>query len=476
MTRKEFIRALTLGTVGAFVLPKLNAMNFKQPFTRTDFGPDFKWGVATASYQIEGAVEEDGKGISIWDTFTATQKSKIKDGASGAVACDFYHRYKEDIALAASLGFNTFRFSISWTRILPNGVGEINQVGIDFYKKVCDCCRENGLEPWVTLYHWDLPQVLEEKGGWTNRSIIDWFSEYTEVVTQALKEKVKCWMILNEPLSFTSFGYMIGIHAPGKKSLNSFLAAVHHAAICQSEGGRIVRKNVPDAKIGTCLSCSPIEPETQSARDIRAARRLNALMNKLFIEPSLGMGYPVTDFTLLEKMDTYILPGDKEKLPFKFDFIGLQHYFRVVGRHSYLMPYLWANQQTPQERKADTTEMGWEIYPEGIYLSLKQFAQYPIKELIVTEGGCAFNDSLTPEGKVHDEKRITYFKKYLEQVLRAKNEGINVTGYLAWTLMDNFEWAEGFRPRFGLVYLENSSLKRYIKDSGYWFRNFLQEY
>lgn len=474
MTRNDFIRILALGTAGAFVLPKLKAMSFQTPFSRASFGSNFHWGVATAAYQIEGAIDEDEKGVSIWDTFTYTQNSKIKDRSNGSLACDFYHRYKDDIALAASLGFNTFRFSIAWTRILPMGTGDVNTKGIQFYKDVCDCCRENGLEPWVTLYHWDLPQALEDRGGWTNRSIIDWFAEYTEVVTKALSDKVKYWMILNEPLSFTSFGYMIGIHAPGHKSLSQFLAAAHHACMCQSVGAKIVRKNILAAKIGTCLSCSPIQPETQSARDIRAARRLNALMNKLFIEPSLGMGYPMVDFPLLEKMNAYILPGDMETMRFDFDFIGLQHYFRVVGRYSLLMPYLWANQQTPQERGAETTEMGWEIYPEGIYQSLKQFAQYPIKELIVTEGGSAFNDILAADGKVHDEKRITYFQKYLEQVLRAKNEGVNVTGYLAWTLMDNFEWAEGFRPRFGLVYLDNQTQKRFVKDSGFWFQKFLQ--
>jgi beta-glucosidase len=473
MTRNEFLRTLTLGTIGVFVLPKLKAAPLQQPFTRADFGANFKWGVATAAYQIEGASKVDGKGVSIWDTFTSEHKSRIKDGSTGDVACDFYHRYKEDIALAASMGFNTFRFSISWARILPKGIGEVNANGIAFYKDVCDCCREHGLEPWITLYHWDLPQVLEDLGGWTNRAVIDWFSEYTDVVTKALADKAKCWMILNEPLSFTSFGYMIGIHAPGHRSLNKFLASVHHACMCQSVGAQIVRRNILDAKIGTCLSCSPIEPKSQSARDLRAARRLDAMMNRLFMEPSLGMGYPVADFPLLEKMKPFILEGDMEQLPFAFDFIGLQHYFRVVGKHSYFIPYLWANQESPQDRKVETTEMGWEIYPEGIYKSLKQFSKYPIKELVVTEGGCAFHDELTADGRVHDEKRIKYFQHYLKEVLRAKNEGINVTGYLVWTLMDNFEWAEGFRPRFGLIYLNNNTQERYIKDSGYWFQQTL---
>ena len=438
-------------------------------FTNEHFGNDFYWGTATSAFQIEGAWDADGKGASIWDHFTS-KKGKVKDTSDAKIATDFYNRYKSDLRLLKELNFKNYRFSISWPRILPEGTGKVNQKGIDFYNDIINTCLELGIEPWITLYHWDLPLSLEEQGGWPNRKMIDWFSAYCEVCTNAFGDRVKHWIVLNEPAGFTTLGYLAGMHAPGKTNLNYYLAAVHHVCLCQAEAGRIIRRNVKESHIGNSLSCSYTIPLKTSGRHKRAASRLDVMLNRLFIEPSLGMGYPFKDLPLLKKMEKYIQPGDMEKLNFDFDFIGLQNYFKVIAKPS-LIPYIWANRVKPDDR-AEMTVMGWGVDPEGIYNIIMQFARYPVKEIIITENGAAFPDFLT-NGAVHDLQRINFYKRYLHQVLRAKNEGANVKGYFAWTFIDNFEWAEGYHPRFGLVYNDFQTQVRTVKDSGLWFKNFL---
>lgn len=454
------------------------AANLEIPETgilsKKDFGVDFKWGTATAAFQVEGAVAEHGRGASIWDTFTR-QKGKIKNGHHAEIACDFYNSYESDLELVKELGFKEFRFSISWSRILPDGVGKVNEMGIDFYNRVIDKCIALDIEPWITLYHWDLPQALEDRGGWKNREIIKWFSEYVSICADAFGGKVRNWIILNEPMAVAGLGYTTGMHAPGKKGLFNFLPVVHHLAMCQAEGGRIVRDMVPDACIGTALSCSHVQPFTQSARDIRAAKRADAIMNRLFLEPCLGLGYPVDAFPFLKGISKFMLEGDAEKLAFDFDFIGLQNYFRVIVRHSYFAPVLWLEEVSARKRNVPLTAMGWEVAPDGMYEILKQFSQYPnIPEIIVSENGAAFEDILE-NGEVKDQKRIRFFEEYLANILKAKNEGVKIGGYLAWSLLDNFEWAEGYGPRFGLVYVNYENQERIIKDSGKWFARFLKE-
>ncbi len=318
MNRRQAVRFLTMaGTV----LPQLPAYAFRKMFSpafnRNDFGKDFKWGVSTSAFQTEGAYDADGKGKSIWDTFTE-QPGKIKIGENARTASDFYHRYNEDISLIHDLGFDAFRFSLAWTRILPNGSGPVNQKGIDFYNKVIDACLALNIEPWVTLYHWDLPLVLEDKGGWTNHDILERFREYTDVCTSRFGDRVKNWMILNEPMAFTALGYMLGIHAPGKKGLKSFLAATHHAALCQAEGGRIARANVIDGNIGTTFSCSPIHPLRNTKHDLIAVEKFDAIVNRLFIEPSLGLGYPTDSVPALKRIEKYYKEGDEKRLEFDF--------------------------------------------------------------------------------------------------------------------------------------------------------------
>ncbi|MEY4539766.1 MAG: hypothetical protein RLZZ306_1523 [Bacteroidota bacterium] len=445
-------------------------------FSKNAFGKDFVWGVAMASFQNEGGWNLDGKGESIWDRFS-NKKNKIKDRQNAQISCDFYHRFEEDILIAKSLNFNTFRFSFSWSRILPDGIGKVNYAGLEFYHQVIDCCLENGLEPFVTLYHWDLPQMLEDRGGWTNREIINWFSDYCEVVTREFSSKVKNWMVLNEPAGFVGLGYMTGYHAPGRMGMGNFLPAIHHATMCQAQGGRIIRKNIPDAVIGTTFSCSFIEPFSQNVKDIQAAKRTDALLNRMFLEPALGLGYPVEDLPFLNKMmRKYVQEGDMEKLAFDFDFIGLQNYFKVVVKNAWWMPYLGASEVKPHKRNVkELTDMGWEISPDGIYQILNQLSQYQgIRQIIITENGAAFKDVLE-EGNINDKDRVTFYKSYLEHVLKAKEAGVKVNGYMAWTLTDNFEWTEGYKPKFGLVHVDFETQKRTLKRSGKWFREFLGE-
>ncbi|MEO6901962.1 MAG: GH1 family beta-glucosidase [Bacteroidia bacterium] len=440
---------------------------------KKEFGDDFKWGISTAAYQIEGAHQLDGKGASIWDTFS-NKKGKIFNNHCGNEACDFYNRYEKDLHLMHFLNIPNFRFSLSWSRIMPFGVGSVNQKGVDFYNRLIDAALELNITPWVTLYHWDLPQKLENKGGWTNREILNWFTEYVALCAKKFGDRVNHWMVMNEPMVFTGAGYFLGIHAPGKKGLINFIPAVHHAALCQSEGARVLKSILPKAEVGTTFSCSHLEPYTTHSKDILATQKVDALINRLFIEPALGLGYPMADLKLLDRIYTYFKPNDEKLLPFDFDFIGIQNYTREIVTHSYFVPLLNAKIIKADKRRVPITLMNWEIYPSATYHILKKYNAYPqIRKLIVTENGAAFIDSVV-DGKIEDINRTTYIKNHLKEVLRAKKEGVKVEGYFVWTFTDNFEWAEGFHPRFGLVYTNFKTQERIIKASGYWYKNFLQ--
>ncbi len=440
--------------------------------TKNDFGDNFSWGVSTAAYQIEGGHNKDGKGNSIWDEFTK-KKNKIANNENGNIACDFFNRYASDISLLHAMNIPNFRFSISWSRILPDGIGTVNEKGIDFYNRVIDFCLELGIVPWVTLYHWDLPQALEEKGGWTNREIIHWFSNFVEVCVKRFGDRVTHWMVLNEPMVFTGAGYFLGVHAPGKKGLVNFLAAAHHAAMCQAQGGRIIRALHSNHQIGTTFSFSHIEAIKPIPKNELAAKRVDALLNRLFIEPLMGLGYPVNDLPFLNRIEKFIQQDDWQQLPFEMDFIGVQNYTREIVKYDYFIPFIHANIVKATKRKVECTEMNWEVYPEAIYHILKKVNEYKkVKEIIVTENGAAFKDSLIM-GEINDVKRSDYLKDHLAQVARAKKEGINVNGYFVWTFLDNFEWAEGYRPRFGLVHIDFATQKRTIKSSGLWYQSFI---
>ncbi len=446
---------------------------FRFDLRKNDFGDDFVWGVSTAAYQIEGAHNFDDKGESIWDRFT-TKKGAIFQGQHGQIACDFHSRYREDILMMKALKIPNFRFSISWSRLLPNGQGPISQAGLDFYNKVIDFCLECGITPWITLYHWDLPQALQDQGGWTNRDILSWFGNYVRLCTRHFGDRIQHWIILNEPMVFTGAGYFLGVHAPGHKGLKNFLPAVHHAALCQAIGGRIVRSELHYANIGTTFSCSHITPFSNRKKDVLASQKADALLNRLFIEPSLGLGYPSENIKILERIERYQRPEDEKNLIFEFDFIGIQNYTREVVKHSYTVPYLQSKIVKATQRKVRTTLMDWEIYPPSIYEMISKFNAYPnIKKIIITENGAAFEDNVT-QGAIHDHERRLFLQAYLLQVHRAKMEGMEVSGYFAWTFTDNFEWAEGYFPRFGLVYVDFQDQRRIVKASGRWYSEFLK--
>ena len=439
---------------------------------KNQFGKDFLWGVSTAAFQIEGAHDSDGKGSSIWDVFTS-QKGKIKNGHHAITTCDFYNNYQDDIGLIKELNIPNFRFSISWPRIMPTGVHPINQAGIDYYNKIIDSLLASGIEPWITLYHWDLPHDLEVKGGWTNRESVSWFKDYVEVCVQYFGDRVKNWMVINEPSVFTGAGYFLGIHAPGKKGITNYLKAMHHVTLATSAGAKIIRERISNANIGTTFSCTHIEPATESSKDVEAAKRVDTLLNRTFIEPILGLGYPQKDLPVLKKLNNYILEDDLKNLDFDFDFIGLQCYTREVVKSSMLIPYIGAELVSAEKRNVIATDMGWEVYPPAMYHILKKFNEYDgIRKIIVTENGAAFPDTVQ-NGKVHDIKRTHFIQDNLEQILKAKQDGLNVDGYFVWTLTDNFEWAEGYNARFGLIHVDFETQKRTIKNSGLWFKDFL---
>ncbi len=437
------------------------------------FSDSFAWGVATAAYQIEGNNKGGMKGDSIWDTFVR-KKRKIFQGHDGSITCDFYNRYAKDISLMARLNIPNFRFSISWSRIFNEGRGDLNTHGIDFYNRVIDYCLELNITPWVTLYHWDLPQALQEKGGWVNRDIVEWFTDYTASCIKTFGDRVHHWMVLNEPLVFTGAGYFYGVHAPGKKGLGNFLAAAHHAALCQAAGARTIKSLHDKAVVGTTFSTSYVQPvDDSSLKHVAAASRVDALLNRLFLEPLLGLGYP-KEIKLLRRIEKYMKGDDEKNLAFHMDFIGVQNYTREIVSHTAFVPFMKAKIVSPQKRKVEATLMNWEVYPEAIYQVLKKFSKYEnIPPLVITENGAAFQDELI-NNEVPDHKRVQFLQDNLKQVLRAKDEGVNVSGYFVWTLLDNFEWAAGYHPRFGLVYVDFKTQVRTIKASGYWYSKFLQ--
>jgi len=429
--------------------------------------------VAIAAAQNEGAYTVDGKGLSIWDNFSRRQ-GKIKAGAKPSAACDFYHRYKDDLLLVKALGFKVFRFSIAWTRIIPDGTGKVNRDGILFYHRLIDECLKLGLVPFVTLYHWDLPAALEKEGGWTSVFLPKWFARFVTICAEEFGHKVKNWIVLNEPFGFTSLGYMLGKHAPGKTGLRNFLPAIHNASLVQAEGGHILRNLVPSAYIGTSFSCSEVIPYSEKEEDLKAANRADILLNRLFIEPVLGMGYPREPFKFLEKLELHNKSWKyRERMKFDFDFIGLQNYFPLVIRYNALIPIIQASEVKASSRNVPRTSLGWEINPQSFYRLLKRFGSYKgVKEIIVTENGAAFRDKVSSDG-IYDQERIDYFQGHLKALLKARQESVPIKGYFAWTLMDNFEWAEGYNARFGLIHVDFKTQLRTIKHSGFWFRDLL---
>ena len=431
--------------------------------TTRAFPSDFVWGAATAAYQVEGAATEDGRGESIWDRFSATP-GKVVNGHTGAVACDTYHRYAEDIGLMRSLGIGAFRLSVAWPRILPEGRGRVNQAGLDFYDRLVDDSLANGLDPYVTLYHWDLPQVLEDRGGWPARETVEAFTEYTEVVVSRLGDRVRHWITQNEPWVASWLGYGLGLHAPGRKSDSDALAAGHHILVAHGRAAEVLRREAPASEVGIAIDLVPMYPFSDNEADVEAAHREDGFRNRWFLEPVLGRGYPED---MLERYDE-ILPtiedGDMDTIAAPLDFLGINYYTRSVVRASV--------GEVPAEG-AEHTEMGWEVYPDGLYRLLVHLQTvYEPPELYITENGAAFADA-RENGRVADSRRVSYLEGHLDAVVAAIAEGVPVRGYFLWSLLDNFEWAFGYSRRFGIVYVDFDTLERVPKDSFTWYRDFI---
>lgn len=444
------------------------------------FPKGFSWGAATAAYQIEGAWKEDGKGESIWDRFTHTP-GKIKHGHNGDVACDSYHRWREDLALMRAMNLNSYRFSISWPRIQPAGVGAANPKGTDFYSRIVDALLEAHIRPMVTLYHWDLPQALEDAGGWPNRDLAGRYADYVQLVAQALGDRVSDWMLFNEPDAFVDLGYLDGSHAPGRKSFLDFLRATHVVNLAQGAGFRALKALRPSARVGTAFSMSPCEAATDSQADTLAAARAHAIMNAWFLEPALRGRYP-DPFTFLPETAMGIKSGDMEKTRAPLDFIGINLYYRTIvsapgpaERATHPLDWLFPVKMAGGEQ-GTKTDIGWEVWPKALYDMVARVTRdYNRPALEITESGCAYNDGLDAGGLINDTRRIDYHRQYLAALARTMAEGADVRGYHAWSLMDNFEWAEGYGQRFGLAYVDFKTQKRTIKESGKWYAKVVEE-
>ncbi|HUJ94611.1 MAG TPA: GH1 family beta-glucosidase [Terriglobales bacterium] len=438
------------------------------------FPQDFWWGTATAAYQIEGAWNEDGKGESIWDRFAHTS-GKIKNGDNGDVACDHYHRYREDIALMRSLNLNSYRFSIAWPRIQPSGAGPSNTRGLDFYRRLLDGLLEAKIRPLVTLFHWDLPQALENAGGWPNRETADRFADYVTIVARALGDRISDWILLNEAVVFTTDGYLTGTKAPGRKSLPATLRATHTANLAQGKGFRALKAARPRARVGSAFSMSACEPASGSEEDKLAAERAHRFRNLWFLEPALSGRYPEA-FSIFPSSLMGMKSGDLDQMRAPLDFIGINLYDRtVVSAPSAVArpfnPQLWL---LPAKMERGTqgprTDFGWEVWPQALYDTVMRITRDCHRPVIeITENGCSYGDVPAPDGAIHDQRRIDFHRGYLAELARAIKDGADVRGYHAWSLMDNFEWNDGYGQRFGLVYVDFKTQQRKIKESGKWF-------
>jgi beta-glucosidase len=452
---------------------KANLMSATLPtVVRSDFAKDFMWGCSTSSYQIEGASEVDGRVESIWDRFSA-QPGNISDGSSGKIACDHYHRWPEDLDIARDIGFNAYRFSIAWPRIFSEKGAKPNQKGIDFYSRMVDGMLERGLQPWVTLYHWDLPQVLQDKGGWNERDTVAQFVKYADVMSHHLGDRVKNWITHNEPWCTAMHGNWDGMHAPGNKDFKTALQVCHHVLLSHGLAIPVIKANVPDAKVGLALSLHPVSAASDAQDDIDATVRHDGLRNRWFLDPLHGKGYPEDIWQLCGSDAPVVEPGDLAAIATPVDFMGVNYYFPEVIAN--------APENTPLRTKVvvmpdrERTAFGWEVAPEGMATLLKRIVRdYQPAPIYITENGSTYEDVLEDDGSINDVERRNYFIRHLAVLRDVIAEGVLVRGYFAWSLMDNFEWAEGYKRRFGMVHVDFDTQKRSVKSSGRWYADFLQ--
>ena len=467
---------------------------------RLTFPKDFTWGVAASAHQIEGAWNEDGKGPSIWDTFNHT-RGKIANGETGDVAIDHYHRYKEDVALMAELGIQAYRFSIAWTRILPEGRGRVNPKGLAFYDRLVDELLKRRIEPYACLFHYDLPQALQDEGGWPKRETAFRFAEYAGVVAARLTDRVGTIITHNEPWVPAIVGYLAGMHAPGLRSPAAGFKALHHLLLSHGLAAEAIRASArKPVKIGIVLNLNPIHPARDSKADRDAARRMDAFLNRVVLDPLLKGTTPMQEAAVGKLISSGLIkPGDLEKIR-TGDLLGINYYTRTVAKYDPKFPVIAAAMVQPQGNEYSGM---WEIYPEGLYeIILRVWNDYfrkpsppsrakptrseaegalpkgegrSLPELMVTENGVPVPDGLDSDGRVRDERRIRYIKNHIFQVHRAIKAGVPIKGYFVWSILDNFEWNLGYGPRFGLVYVDFKTLKRTVKDSGRWFAQVIKD-
>ncbi len=444
------------------------------------FPTGFAWGTATASYQIEGAVHEGGRTPSIWDTFSHTP-GKVARDENGDVAVDHYHRYPQDVALLADLGVTHYRFSLAWPRLQPDARGGINPEGLAFYHRLIDELLAHEIQPWITLYHWDLPQPLEDAGGWPARDTAYRFAEYAELAHGALHDRVKYWTTLNEPWCSSFLGYASGRHAPGRQEPAAALAAVHHLLLGHGLAVQAMRAADPASELGITLNLTPVEPASGSAADADAARRVDLVSNRIFLDPLLHGTYPAdlaADVAAVSDLG-FVQDGDAEVIAAPIDVLGINYYTRTVVRatdgqgapHPDAAAWVGSEHSVePVKRGFPTTEMGWEIDAPGLYDVLTRVQrEYGPKPLYVTENGAAFDDTVAADGTVPDADRIAYLDGHFRAARQAIDDGVDLRGYFVWSLLDNFEWAAGYAKRFGLVHVDYDTQVRTVKDSGRWF-------
>jgi beta-glucosidase len=442
---------------------------------------EFIYGAASSAFQIEGACDIDGKGLSVWDEFSH-RKKKISDKSTADIACNHYTLYKDDIRLMKEIGLDSYRFSLSWPRILPEGEGKVNRKGIDFYKKLVDSLLENDIEPFITVFHWDLPLALQKKyKGFENRQMSSIFGDFVEIAVKELGDRVSNWITINEPFEYSCFGHFLGSHAPGRKSLWAYFRVMHNLLRAHGIGMKIIKDLLPRSNCGITVSMTPIHPKSDSQKDNWSAMIANQFINHITLSPLFKGEYPRELWKQMKFFQPEIEDGDMELISEPADFIGLNVYSREFAVYKWYIPFLktWLIEESVPEREfvkdnIQYTSMGWEVYPDCIYESLKVIKdEYGNPPVYVTENGAAFTDEVS-NGRVADTKRINYLEKHIAKVSQAYNEGSDVRGYFVWSLMDNFEWAEGLSKRFGLIYVDFNNQQRIIKESGYWYRDFIK--
>ena len=437
------------------------------------FPPGFVWGAATSAYQIEGSPHADGKGESIWDRFVRIP-GRVADATTGDIACDHYRRDREDVRYMARLGLDAYRFSVAWTRVMPTGTGPVNTAGLDFYDRLVDDLLAHGIAPWVTLYHWDLPQALEDRGGWPAPETAAAFVDFADAVTRRLGDRVGHWMTVNEPWEIGFLGYGLGVHAPGRSDLAAALAAIHTVLVAHGRAVDVIRANAAGARVGLALDLVTCYPDRETPADRAASHKMDGHFNRWFLEPLSGNGYPADIVELYGAAMPAVEEADPAIIAAPLDFIGLNYYYSNwvrSGPGSNVVERRLAAEIVPPHVE-DLTGMGWAVHPQGFEAALARLATtFPGREIVVTESGAAYPDHGLRHGRIDDRERIRYHASYLQALRGAILEGVPVRGYFAWSLLDNFEWQQGYGPRFGLIAVDGATQRRTIKASGAWYRD-----